>query len=69
MQYQERINISQQPQEVRHHQRLEDSYQRQQRSHQRQKTMSTCHVSLNIGTVILVSDQLLLLIKFLTCQN
>jgi len=28
-----------------------------------------CHVSLNIGTVILVSDSLLLLIKFSTCQN
>jgi len=49
MQYQERINISQQPQgEVRHHQRREDSHQRQrrlyirlQRSHQRQVTTPT----------------------------
>jgi len=62
MQYQERINIilSQQPQgEVRHHQRREDNYQRRRMSHQRQKTVSACHVSLNIGTVILVSDSLL----------
>ena len=39
MQYQERINVSQQPQgEVRHHQCREDNYQRRQRRHQREKT-------------------------------
>ena len=32
---------------------------RRRRSHQQQKTVSACHVSLNIGTVILVSDSLL----------
>ena len=52
--------LSQQPQEVRHHQRREDNYQRRRMSHQRQKTVSACLVSLNIGTVILVSHSLFL---------
>ena len=38
MQYQERINILEQPQvEVRHHQRREDNYQRRQRRRQRRE--------------------------------
>jgi len=83
MQYQERINISQQPQgevintekttinvdrgdintektaindrgDYAYRGAINNKRLRRQRSHQRQKTVSACHVSLNIGTVILV---------------